>query len=397
MPAPLTPADSTRSEIGAVTHVDTLAPPPLESFSAFFRQEFEAAAAEIEATDRIPDRLLSKAAELGCYRLTVPAAYGGFGMAVPDYLPYLEAAAMGPGAGRMLVHVTNGLWRPLIRFGSTSQEAVAVRAARGDTCVAFALTEKAGGTGRDLHSTATRSGAEWRVSGEKHLITFADRADYFVLVVATDDRAAKDSLTAFLVPRDTPGLAIDATQRTMGIHGTGHAWLRYNEMVVDDDMRLGDVGQGLEVALFFLDYSRLSLSTCMVGLAQRALDESTSFAKQRTTFGQPIGSRQMIQAHLADMQSDLHAARALVHRAGDAYHAQAPGFAELAAATKLFCLNMVGRVTDHALRVHGGFGYTKDAPIERVYRDARGFWFEEGTQEIQQLVVARALLGDNSR
>ena len=369
----------------------TLTLPDVATFRRFFLEDVEAAADEIEATDRIPQRLLQGAAELGAYRLTVPPEHGGFGLSAVDYSPYLEAAAMGPGAGRMLVHVSNGLWRPLVRFGDEAQRAIAERAATGDVCVAFALTEKAGGTGRDLRSRATRSGAGWTIAGEKHLITFADRADWFVLVVASDDRRSKDSLTAFLVPRETPGFEIDATQRTMGIHGTGHAWLRFHDMAVDDELRLGDVGQGLEVALSFLDYSRFSLSTCMVGLAQRALDESVAFAKTRETFGKPIAERQAVQAHLADMQADVLAGRALVRTVARVYDA-GDDVTPVASAAKLFCLNMIGRVTDHALRVHGGFGYTKDAAIERIYRDARGFWFEEGTQEIQQLVVARDVL-----
>jgi alkylation response protein AidB-like acyl-CoA dehydrogenase len=178
----------------------------------------------------------------------------------------------------------------------------------------------------------------------------------------------------------------------MGLHGTGHAWLRYDGMPVDDGLRLGAVGQGLEVATAFLVYSRLSLSTSMVGLGQRALDEAVAFAQRRRTFGRPIGERQAIQAHLADMQADLSAGRALVQSIAAAYDAGEDVTAR-ASAAKLFCLNMVGRVTDLSLRVHGGYGYTTDAAIERIYRDARGFWFEEGTQEIQQLIVARDVLG----
>lgn len=365
--------------------------PDITAFRRFFLADLEAMAGEIERTDRIPARALEAAAALGAYRLTLPAEHGGFGLGASEYLPYLETAAMGPGAGRMLVHVTNGLWRPLARFGSGAQRALLRPAGTGETCLAFALTERGAGTGRDLRSRAVRSGDGWRISGEKHLITFADRADHFVLVVASDDRRAKDSLTAFLVPRDTPGLEIDATQRTMGIHGTGHAWLRYDGMEVDDEARLGEVGQGLEVALSFLDYSRLSLSACMVGLGQRALDEAVAFATTRETFGKPIAERQAVQAHLADMQADLMAGRALVRSLASAFDA-GEEIAPIASAAKLYCLNMIGRVTDLSLRVHGGYGYTTDAPIERIYRDARGFWFEEGTQEIQQLVVARDVL-----
>ena len=366
----------------------TQAIPELAGFRAFFTEEFEAQTPAIEATDRIPADLLRRTAEIGAYKLTVPREWGGLGMTALDYLPYLEASAMGPGAGRMLVHVTNGLWRPLVQFGNPAQQQIAAQMATGDACVAFALTEKSGGPGRDLHSRGELSGSTWRVSGEKHLITFADRADWFILFVASDERG---SLTALLIPRDTPGFEIDATQQTMGLHGTGHAWLRYDGMEVDDAHRLGEIGQGLDVIRSFLQYSILSLSTCMVGLSQRALDEAVAYAKGRRTFGRPVADRQGTQAHLADMEADISAGRALVRALAAAYDA-GEDIEARAAATKLFCLNMVGRVTDHSLRVHGGYGYTKDAPIERIYRDARGFWFEEGTQEIQQLVVARDVL-----
>jgi alkylation response protein AidB-like acyl-CoA dehydrogenase len=365
--------------------------PDLAAFEKLFLGEFEEAAGEIERTEAIPAPLLARAAEVGAYGLTVPEELGGSGLGVVDYLPYLQTAAMGPGAGRMLVHVSNGIWRPVAQFGSEAQRALVPQMVRGDAVVAFALTERAGGTGRDLHSRAERDGSRWRVTGEKHLITFADRADHFVLVVATDDRQAQDSLTAFLVPRGTPGFDIDVSQHTMGIHGTGHAFLRYDGMEVADDQRLGEVGQGLEVALSFLDYSRVSLSACMVGLARRALREAARFAKQRVTFGRAIAERQAIQGHLADMHTDIEAGQGLVRLAAERCQA-GEDFTTEAATAKLFCLQMVGRVTDLSLRVHGGFGYTKGAAIERIYRDARGFWFEEGTAEIQQLVVARHVL-----
>lgn len=369
----------------------TQPPVTVEEFRSFFLGELEEGAAEIEATDTVPPRLWKRAADVGSFRLTIPEEHGGWGLDLLAYLPYLEAAAMGPGAGRLLVHHNNGTWRPVAAYGTAEQQAVIPQVAAGDAVVAFCLTEKAGGTGRDLHSRGVRAGREWRLTGEKHLITFADRADQFILVVATDDRRAKDSLTAFLVPRDTEGFEIDATQRTMGLHGTGHAFLRYRDMAVPDGQRLGEVGQGLEVALSFLDYSRVSLSNCMVGLAQRALDEAVAFARQRVTFGRPIAERQAVQVHLAEMQADVAAGRQLVRAAAERCQAGLD-FTAAAAVAKLFCLHMVGRVTDRSLRVHGGYGYTKDAAIERIYRDARGFWFEEGTAEVQQLVVARSVL-----
>lgn len=366
----------------------------LDSFRNFFLTEVEEFYPEVERTDTVPDALNRRAAEMGCYRLTLPVEYGGYGMGVTEYLPYLEAAAEGPGVGRMLVHTTNGIWRPIHNFGTDEQRAILPKMAAGDSVVAFALTEMTGGTGRDLKSRARREGDTWYITGEKHLITWADRADWFILVAATDDGSEKDSLTAFLIPRDTEGFEIDATQHTMGLHGTGHAFLRYNNMAVADKYRLGNVGQGLEVALFFLDYSRVSLANTMVGLAQRALDEAVAFTKRRVTFGKPIATRPQIQTHIATMHADIEAARHLVRHAARLCE-NGEDFTAQAATAKLFNLNMVGRVTDLSLRVHGGWGYTKEAPIERIYRDARGFWFEEGTAEIQQLVIARHVMNRN--
>jgi acyl-CoA dehydrogenase len=330
-------------------------------------------------------------AKLGLLGLTIPQRYGGLGLNLQSLEPYLEVAGSGPGWLRMLVHVANGFWRPVDRFGSAEQRQIIPALASGDAVLAFALTERAGGTGRDTHSRAVRDADGWCLFGEKHLITFADRADAFLITVATDERKAVDSLTTFLVPRNTPGLVIDATQETMGLTETGHGILLFDGVALPDSARLGGIGQGLEVALSFLDYSRISLSACMVGLAQHALDCSVDFARQRATFGRPIAQRQAIQMHLADMHADVSAARALVRHAARCHDAGVP-LTMLASTTKLFCQGMVGRVTDLALRVHGGYGYTKDAPIERLYRDARGFWFEEGTAEIQQLVIARNLL-----
>jgi len=368
--------------------------PSLEEFEDFFLREYEEGADEIDRTGRIPDKLLARAADLGAYKLTMPAEYGGFDLSASELLPYLEVAAGGHGSGRMLVHLTNGVWRPLHRFGNDRQRELVRGMGTGENVVAFALTEESGGTGVDTKSRAVRVDGGWKLSGEKHLITFADRADHFLLIVATGEPGSENPLSAFLIPRDTEGFGIDSSQDTMGLHGTGHAWLRYDDMFVADEYLLGEVGQGLEIGLSFLDYSRVSLSTCMVGMGERALREAAQFSKRRVTFGKPIAARQAVQGHLAMMRADVDAGRGLVQRAAGMLDA-GEYFTPQAAVAKLFCLNMVGRVTDLSLRVHGGWGYTKAAPIERIYRDARGFWFEEGTQEIQQLVVARSVLDDS--
>ncbi len=364
--------------------------PSLASFRALVR-EFELAAARIEAEDRVPPDLLERARAAGLFGLTLPEEYGGAGMDASAAVPYLEAAGMGPGACRMLTHVANGIWRPIRRYGSAEQKALLGRMAAGETIVAFALTEASAGSGRDLASRAVRDGDRWLLSGEKHLITFAGIADHFLLTVAADDRRAPDSLVAFLIPRAAEGLRIEASQHMMGLAGTAHGRLRFDAMAIDDRHRLGEVGQGLQVAMSFLDYSRVSLAATMVGLAARALDEAIAYARRRVTFGRALTERQAIQMHIGEMGTRIRAADALVRAAARRFDEGRlhPGHAS---ATKLFCQEVVTRVTDLALAMHGGTGYTRDAAIERIYRDARGYWFEEGTSEIQQMVVARGLI-----
>lgn len=365
------------------------AAPTVEAFRSFFVEEYERHAAEIEASGQVPAALRERVAEVGALRLTVPPEYGGFGLSLVEALPYLEAAGMGHGSGRMVVHVCNGLWRSLADFG-TAERALITAMAAGQTVVALGVTEREGGGGRDLRSRAARLPSGWRLDGEKHLITFGESADWFLLLAAIDDRGASDSFGMFLVPRGAPGLKV-TPQPLMGLAGAGVASLRFEGLELDDAAMLGKPGEGLAVAGAFLDYSRVSLSACMAGLAQRALDESIGFARERVTFGKPLAARQAIQVHLANMHADLSAARALVWEVAERYQ-RGERISTEAATVKLFCAGMVGRVTDLALRVHGGLGYSRERPIERIYREARAFWFEEGTAEVQQLLIARRLL-----
>jgi alkylation response protein AidB-like acyl-CoA dehydrogenase len=364
--------------------------PTVEAFRSFFVEEYERHAAEIEASGQVSPMLRGRMAELGALRLTVPSEYGGFGLGLVETLPYLEAAGMGHGSGRMLVHVSNGLWRSLAGYGTAEQRALIAAMADGRTVVALGVTEREGGGGRDLRSRAERQQGGWRLDGEKHLITFGEVADWFLLLAATDERGASDSFSMFAVPRGASGLKV-TPQPLMGLAGTGVASLRFEGLEVDDAAMLGNPGEGLAVAGAFLDYSRVSLSACMVGLAQRALDESIRFARERVTFGKPLAERQAIQVHLASMHADLSAARALVRQVAERFQ-RGERVSTEAATVKLFCAGMVGRVTDLGLRVHGGLGYTRERPMERIYREARAFWLEEGTAEVQQLLIARRLL-----
>lgn len=370
--------------------------PDLGSFRAFFLEELEGRTDEIARYGRMPADLMARAAEIGALAMTAPRDLGGLGLPVRQFLPFLEVAAQGPAVGRMLVHVANGLWRPIAKHGSPAQQELISPAGRGEVVIALGVTEPGGGSGKDLRSIAVPSAADtWRLSGEKHLITWAQHADWFIILAGVGQGAGAEpsagpKLTTFLVPRSAPGLTVEA-QTLMGLDGTGVGRVVMEDVEVGRADLLGGVGEGMTVLATFLDYSRISLSGCMVGVAQRALDEAVRFARERVTFGKPLGERQAIQTKLADMYAKLAAARALTESLASQYDEGTVRDVDTAAA-KMFCAEAVNDITDTALRIHGGLGYTTARPIERIYRDARAFLFEEGTAEIQQLLIARRLL-----
>jgi alkylation response protein AidB-like acyl-CoA dehydrogenase len=380
--------------------------PDLGSFRAFFLGELEGRTDEIARCGRLPAGLMARAAEIGALAMTAPRDLGGLGLPVRQFLPFLEVAAQGPAVGRMLVHVANGLWRPIAKHGSPAQQELISSAGRGEVVIALGVTEPGGGSGKDLRSIAVPSEADtWRLSGEKHLITWAQHADWFIILAGAGAGAgpgagpgaggpggteAGPKLTTFLVPRSAPGLTVEA-QTLMGLDGTGVGRVVMHDVEVGRADLLGGVGEGMTVLATFLDYSRISLSCCMVGVGQRALDEAVRFARERVTFGKPLGERQAIQTKLADMYAKLAAARALTESLATQYDEGTVRDVDTAAA-KMFCAEAVNDITDTALRIHGGLGYTTARPIERIYRDARAFLFEEGTAEIQQLMIARRLL-----
>jgi alkylation response protein AidB-like acyl-CoA dehydrogenase len=368
--------------------------PDLASFRGFFTEELEARTDEVARCGRMPADLMARAAEIGALAMTAPPELGGLGMPVRQVVPFLEVAAQGPAVGRMLVHVANGMWRPISRHGSPAQQELISAAGRGEIVIALGVTEPGGGSGKDLRSAAVPASADtWRLSGEKHLITWAQHADWFIILATAEEPGGPDGgpkLTTFLVPRGAPGLTVEA-QTLMGLDGVGVGRVVMRDVEVGRPDLLGCVGDGMTVLATFLDYSRISLSACMVGVGQRALDEAVRFARERVTFGKPLGERQAIQTKLAEMYAKLSAARALTDSLARQYDEGTVQDIDTAAG-KMFCAEAVNDITDTALRIHGGLGYTTARPIERIYRDARAFLFEEGTAEIQQLLIARRLL-----
>jgi alkylation response protein AidB-like acyl-CoA dehydrogenase len=344
---------------------------------------------EIEATDRIPwDRLRPILLDIGAFGLLVPKEYGGSGLSVTQYVPLLAELSKIHGGIRAALHVHNSAAKMFLVGASEEQRrAILPGLAQGKKSVAFALTEPDHGTGKDLGTTARRDGDQYVVNGRKWLITNSDFASHFFLVC----RTAREDVSVLLVDRDQPGLTIEPLAESMGCKGSEHGVLTFRDARVPVANRIGEEGTGIEQALQGLELSRLFIAIAALGTAEYSLELSLAHAKRRVTFGKPIAARQAVQRYLAEMATDIHALREIVRDAA-AKADEGRRIPVEASVCKLFGLEAVGRVTDRALLVHGGIGYTRKTPIDRLYRDARLNWLEEGTPTIQQLVIARELL-----
>ncbi|MDA8206736.1 MAG: acyl-CoA dehydrogenase family protein [Thermaerobacter sp.] len=326
-------------------------------------------------------------------KLAPPEVLGGKGLSMTQYLTLLEKFSAMHGSLRMIVHVMNGIWRPVYSHASQSQiEEYVKPLIQGTHIVTFTLTEPNAGTGSDIQTDARREGSDYIVNGEKWLITFADVADYFLLFGRLQGTQGAHGTLALMVPRDADGLQIEAMPPSMGLSGTGHGHLYLQNCRVPVASRLGEEGEGLDVAFHgFLDPSRLGIGMTTVGLAQRALDLAIERANTRVTFGKALAQRSTIRERLAEMATDVEAARQLCLWAARRWDAGclAP---EDASKAKLFGSEMLQRVTDRALQIFGGIGYFHGYEIERIYRDARAQRFEEGTAEVQKAVIGRSLV-----
>jgi alkylation response protein AidB-like acyl-CoA dehydrogenase len=364
-----------------------------DEIRAYVANEGERWTTQIEETHAVPMALWDELRDRGYLRLAAPARFGGRALPFARYLELLEIFAKSHGSLRMIVHVSNGIWRALEPYANAEQlERFVTPQVMTEIKVAFTLTEPNAGSGADIKCSVTRAGDNYYLSGEKHLITFGRIADYLLLFARIEGTRGGDGLVALMVPAYGEGIDNREMVDAMGLHGTDHSHLVFNRAPVPVANRLGEEGQGLEVALAgFLVPSRISLAMTCVGLAQRALELALDYSQQRETFGKPIVTRQAISFKLAEMATDVEAARRLVLHAASTWERDHGAVGESAMA-KLFASQMLQRVTDGALDIFGGIGYFQ-SPIERVYRDARAQRFEEGTVEIQKMTIARELLG----
>lgn len=350
-------------------------------------------AEEIEHDGPMPhDRVWSALREMNALGLLVPEAYKGSGLTITQYVPIIAEFAKVHGGIRALVHVHNSFAHAVGEHGTEEQrEELLPKVARGYCSIAFALTEPDHGTGLDLGTTARCVEGSWVIDGRKWLITNSDFASHFIVLARTSVHQA-EALSAILVERESAGLMIEPLAETMGCTGGQHGLLTFNGVRVPFECVLGGIaGRGEQQLEHALEISRVLVAASSLGVAEHALALSLAHARRRVTFGRAIGERQAIQRYLAEMATDVYALRAMLADAASQWDEGRRITAE-ASMVKLFGLEAVARVTDRALLVFGGIGYTRAHPIERLYRDARLNWLEEGPPTVQYLTAARELL-----
>ena len=376
-----------------------------EQFEAYLAQiralvegPFEELQKEVEVTNAFPDEFYELARENDLYRFYLPACYGGWNLSELEILRVQEEFSRGPGGMRMhLHHAADMNWRILDDYGKPELKARHMQRFqdKGVYCN-FAITEQTGGTGADIHATALKQpDGTYLLNGEKWLISHTDCSDFTYVIAVTDPASDKDSrLSAFFVPNDAPGFEVVPMPHMMGCRGAGHAALRFTDVKLDPLYLLGEEGQGMEVAIHSLSVSRVHIAMSNLGMAQRMLEISLARANDRITFGKPIISRQAIKMKIANMQMYIHALRTMVYDFCKDYMAEPNGayIAEKAACCKLFSIDTTRLVSDEMLEIFGGDGYFEDnpfGPVERLYRDCRAMWLEEGAPTVQRITIAR--------
>ncbi|MCL9795930.1 acyl-CoA dehydrogenase family protein [Frankia sp. AgKG'84/4] len=372
----------------------------IASVRRFVRDEVVPAESEIEAGDVIPDRLRVAAADMGLFGFAIPEIYGGLGLSMSDEARLVFELGYTTPAFRSMFGTNNGIAGHVLLEGATEEQKKAYlpKIASGEWVASFALTEEgAGSDPAGLATTARRDGDEWVINGAKRYITNAPNADVFMVFARSEEGSTGGrGISTFMVERDTPGLSVAPKDAKMGQAGAWTADVYFDNMRVPADTLIGGEqgeGRGYVTAMRCLAHGRIHIAALCVGLSQRLVDESVSYASARVQGGKVIGEHQLIQGLLADSVTDLYAARALVKEVAAAFDDGSDQRIGPSCA-KYFASEAVGRIADRAVQIHGGSGYMRGVPVERFYRDARLFRIYEGTSQIQQLVISRGVLKD---
>ncbi|MFP5449817.1 MAG: acyl-CoA dehydrogenase family protein [Alphaproteobacteria bacterium] len=367
----------------------------IDTVRRFVTERLRPLEAQVSETDTMPDDVVAEMKELGLFGLSIPAEYGGLDLSMEEEcLVAVELGRTSP-AFRSAFGTNVGIGsQGLVMFGTDEQKAKYLPGiASGDIITSFALTEpEAGSDSASVQTRATKDGDVYVLNGSKRYITNANKAHLFTVMARTDpNKPGGGGVSAFLVPRDLPGLSVGKPEKKMGQQGAHICDVTFDNVRVPVENRLGAEGEGFKVAMQVLDRGRLHISAVCVGVAERLITDCVAYASERKQFGQAISQFQLVQGMIADCKTEALAAKALTMetaRKRDAGH----GVTMEAAAAKYFASEMVGRVADKAVQIFGGAGYVADYGIERFYRDVRIFRIYEGTSQIQQVVIARETL-----
>ncbi len=366
----------------------------IDTVRRFVTERLRPLEGEVEAADAIPDAIVAEMKDLGLFGLSIAEDYGGLGLTMAEEVRVAIELGRTTPAFRSTFGTNVGIGsQGLVMAGSPEQKAEWLpRIASGEIITSFALTEPdVGSDSGAVKARAVRDGDVYRLSGTKRFITNADKADLFTVMARTGDDPGARGVSAFLVPRDLPGVSIGEPEKKMGQKGAKVADVIFDDVPVPAANRLGAEGEGFKIAMRVLDRGRLHISAVCVGVAERLIADCVAYASERRQFGKAIAEHQLIQAMIADSKTEALAARALVLETAAAKDEGRDVVLESAAA-KYFASEMVGRVADRAVQIYGGAGYIADHGIERLYRDVRLFRIYEGTSQIQQLILARETL-----
>jgi len=364
-----------------------------EAVRAFVQEQIAPHAARWDKEHHFPAVELQGLAALGCYGVAVPEQWGGAGL---DYLALaviLEEIAAGDGGTSTVVSVNNcPVCSILMAWGSQAQKEQWLKPlARGEMLGAFCLTEPHVGSQADgLKTTATKDGDHYLLNGVKQFITSGKNGDVAIVMAVTDKAAGKKGISAFLVPTKTPGYLVARLEDKMGQHSSDTAQILFENCRVPAANLIGQEGQGLKIALSGLEGGRIGIAAQSLGMARAAFEAALAYSKERIAFGQPIFEHQAVQFRLAEMATQIEAARQLIHHAASLKDAGRPCLKE-AAMAKLFASEMAERVCSAAIQTLGGYGYVSDFPVERIYRDVRVCQIYEGTSDVQKILIGRAL------
>ena len=364
-----------------------------DALREFSQQQLAPHAAQWDRERRFPAEALKQLASLGAFGVAVPEAQGGAGL---DYLALslvIEEIAAGDGGTSTIISVNNcPVCSIAMSYASPAQQAQWLRPlASGEMLGAFALTEPhAGSDASALRTTARREGDNYVINGVKQFITSGKHADVTIVMAVTDKAAGKRGISAFWVPTSTPGYIVARVEEKLGQHSSDTAQILFENCTIPAANLIGEEGMGYKIALAGLEGGRIGIASQAVGMARAAFDAALTYAKDRQSFDKPLFEHQAVQFRLADMATQIEAARQMVWHAAVMKDAGLPCLKE-AAMAKLFASEMAEKVCTEAIQIHGGYGYLADFPVERIYRDVRVCQIYEGTSDIQKILIGRAL------